>query len=241
MNENLEAILRRIRKLLAIASDSRANANEAAATASQAEKIMRAFQIDNSTVIESELRAGGGAFGDEFVGTSMDPESFGRKASAWVGPLGIAIADFYDCQARYDWHGGGKALKFSGYGADAAMAKYTYIYLVTTLARASNAYMSLGIYEREEGANFRYGFAKALWHSLKEETKKKRMEMAGNEKSNSLMIVKKNAVDNHFGKVKYGTGSSRSGDGMDHGYSQGKKVDVTRRGISSDGPSNLLK
>ena len=242
MNENLESILRRIRKLLAIAKDSRANANEAAAAASQAEKIMRAFQIDHSEVIESELRAGGGAFAEEFVGTTLDPEAFKKQASSWVGPLGVSIADFYDCQARYDWRDGGKALKFSGYGADAAMAKFTYIYLVTTMAYASKHYMALGIYSREEGENFRYGFCKALIHSLKIATAAKKEEMGANERANQLMVVKKSAVEKHFGKVTYGRGGGRSGDGSDHGYAQGSKVDVTRRAISSEGGrGNLLK
>lgn len=52
-NTELDAVIRRVQKLLAIAQDDRANEHEAAAAAAQAEKLMRKFQIDHTDFIET--------------------------------------------------------------------------------------------------------------------------------------------------------------------------------------------
>ena len=56
--ENLESVIRRVQKLLAIAEHERSDPNEAAAAAGMAEKIMRKYQLDYSAVIITALKKG---------------------------------------------------------------------------------------------------------------------------------------------------------------------------------------
>lgn len=72
--ENLEGVLRRIQKLLAIANDSRANPEEAAAAASMAHKIMQKYQIDHTEVIMAEINRGDSMSKQHFTVISHSPD-----------------------------------------------------------------------------------------------------------------------------------------------------------------------
>jgi len=83
--------MRRVKKLLAIAEDGRADPNEASAAAGMAERIMRKYQIEHADVIELELRRGGAeSLASVDCGTSMDPRAAAKHASGWAGMLAIA-------------------------------------------------------------------------------------------------------------------------------------------------------
>ncbi|HOW46139.1 MAG TPA: DUF2786 domain-containing protein [Rubrivivax sp.] len=83
--DNLEAVMRRIKKLLAFAEDSRGNPTECAAAARMAESIMRKHQIEHADVITKELQ-GADAFASADVGTTMDPEAASKPATARCRP-----------------------------------------------------------------------------------------------------------------------------------------------------------
>lgn len=100
-NPELEGVMRRIQKLLAIAGDDRANPAEAAAAASMAEKVMRKYQLDHADIIASELRSKAPDVGDSAVFANMKRDDPKRpsltKTPAWGQMLSVAIAQLYDC------------------------------------------------------------------------------------------------------------------------------------------------
>lgn len=235
---NMESVLRRVRKLMAIAEDGRANANEAAAAARMAESIMRKYQIEHADVIQAELQRGAAeSFSSEDCGSTLDPEGNSKTACAWAGVLAVAVANLHDCQARYCWTSQhGKTLRFSGYAADAKMARFTYVYLVQTMAAAGRFYQKSAPRSRAECESFRRGFSSALTGSLKAALRAKREEMEQASASRALVVVKTQAVAEHFGAVKYAKSrgsAGRSGHAFEQGFAEGKRVDVTRRGVES--------
>lgn len=237
--------MRRVRKLLAIAQDGRGDPNECAAAARMAESIMRKYEIEHADVISAELKnAGSDAFDTCDIGAGMDVNWKVRTASGWVGWLGVAIAELYDCQARYGQVNGYKTIRFSGYRTDVQMAKFTYEYIVNQMGIASRAFTkthsgSPGV--RAEAESFRRGFILSCVNSLTKLLKEKTAEMQEASSSRALVIVKSQAVAEHFGQVRYrkGNANTRQGDAFEQGRSQGSKVDVGRRGITTDSGSSL--
>ena len=238
--ENLDGVMRRIQKLLAIAQDHRADPAEAAAAAGMAERIMRKYQLEHADLIEKELKRGGESFASAECGTTLEPERRSTKASGWAGILAVAVAKLHDCQARYvDTERYGRSLRFSGYKADAEMARFTYVYLVQTMATAARAYnieviKADGFGDRQKVETFRQGFVSALMVLLKQALKDKQTEVEAESRSRALVIVKTQAVDAHFGTVRYAKSRGHSGAGTHsyaEGFERGSRVDVGRRGI----------
>lgn len=233
---DLEATKRRIAKLLAIAEDHRADANEAAAAAGMAERLMRKFQIDNADLITSQLQSGAAElFASEDVGSSLDPEGRSDHASGWAGILAVAVAELHDCQVRYvTTYKHGMTLRFSGYASDAQMARWTYIYLVQTMAQASREFLrATPGTTRSDAENFRRGFNSAVCANLRKATREKAAEMQAASNSRALVLVKANAVSEYFGEVKYGKHRQRTTRDMafTDGFDRGSKVDVNRRAV----------
>jgi len=237
-NQDLDSVMRRIKKLLAIAEDARADANEASAAAGMAERIMRKYQLEHADIIEAELKRGGvESFASEDIGLSLNPEARTEQASGWAGILAVAVAELHDCQVRYvTTYKYGKTLRFSGYAADAKMARFTYLYLVQTMAAASRQFLKQYGTTRRDAEAFRRGFSSALRKSLRAATAAKKVEMQGESSSRALVVAKDKAVSAHFGTVKYAKRSTRTG-GMafNDGFEQGSQVDVTRRGVGHTG------
>jgi len=104
---------------------------------------MRKYQIEHADVIEAELKRGGAeSFAHADCGSSLNPEGRSEQASGWAGILAVVVAQFHDCQVRYvDGYQYGKTVRFQGYAADAQMARFTYVYLVTTMAAAGRQFL----------------------------------------------------------------------------------------------------
>jgi hypothetical protein len=240
---SLESVKRRVAKLMAIAGDDRANPAEAASAAAMAERLMRKFQIDNVELVTAQLKSGAAEFfSEEYVGTTLDPEGYSKTTCAWSGLLAVAVAELHDCQARFSWsEKHGKSLKFSGYAEDAQMARFTYVYLVQSMAVASRAFLRDYPVDGRRGAeNFRRGFNAALIASLNAASGTKKREMQAESTGRALVIVKTDAVSEKFGVVKYSYRSenTRFDRAFHSGVTEGRKVDVTRRGLST-GASSL--
>jgi len=138
--QDLASVLRRVQKLLAIAEDGRANPNEAAAAARMAEAVMRTYQIEHADVISAELRLGGAeAFASIDVGSTMNLDARDvKQASGWAGILAVPVAELNDCQARYaSVPERGRTIRFSGYASDVQVCRYTFEFIVNSMAAAS--------------------------------------------------------------------------------------------------------
>lgn len=240
-NEGMESVLRRVQKLLAIANDERANPAEAAAAAHQAEKVMRAYQIEHADVIEAQLKRDD-AFGFEDIGGTMNPEARARSTTAWSGILSLAIARLNDCKVAWvRTRERGICLRYSGFKADAQVAVWTHLYLVNQLGMALRKYQNecYGI-GRRESEEFRRGFVHALVDKIDKAIEQKKAEMAAQSASRALVVSKANAVAERFGKQKIRSNRFRGGGSVADGYAEGKRVDIGRRGIGSSGGSSPL-
>ncbi len=229
MPDNLESILRRIEKLLAIAGDHRGDPNEAAAAAHQAERMMRKFQIDHADVVESQLAKKGESFASLDVAPSLDltSSSSGRKA-AWAGLLGVAIAKLNDCQCRYVRAlNGEKSLRFSGYAPDAQICRYTWMMVVNSLIAATPK--GIGA----DGANaFRQGYIASVCASLKAALREKKKTIPSD--GQSLLVIKSAAVAGYFGSVRYVRSNQRETSNLSAfvaGQKAGAQLDIGRKGV----------
>lgn len=245
--EDMAGVMRRIAKLLAIAQDSRGDANECAAAARMAESVMRKYQIEHADVLMTELNKGDAeSFADEDVGSSLNPDGRSSEASGWAGILAVHVAKLHDCQARFvRTLKYGKTLRFSGFAVDAQVARATYHYLVTQMKHATKQWAS-----QQYGASravteaFRRGYCASLGASLKSALEAKQREMQEASSSRALVIVKADAVAKHFGTVRYSkAGSYRTsqGDAYSSGREEGRKVDVTRRSVGNSSSAIQLK
>ena len=117
--ENKESILRRIQKLLAIASDDRADPNEAAAAAGMAEKVMRKYQIDHAELIMNGLKQGHDLSTEDVVATAKTNGTKVKQVPAWAGWIAVAVSKFTECSASIvTTQSGEKAVRFYGFTED---------------------------------------------------------------------------------------------------------------------------
>lgn len=231
--DNLESVLRRVQKLLAIAADERANPAEAAAAASQAEKIMRKYQIEHSDLVAASMKRDD-SFGAEFAGTTMNPMARASSTTTWSGMLGLAIGKLNDCITTYERsYEKGVQIRFAGYKADAQVALWTYLYVVSQMSSTLRRHQAMYDLGRRDSEDFRVGFVKAVVHNIERAIAEKKREMSGAESSRALVVVKHDEVARRFGeqRVKQNKGR-RASEAGDAGYAEGQKVDITRRGVA---------
>lgn len=250
MNEHMESVLRRIQKLLAMAEDGRGNANEAAAAAGMAEKLMRKFQLDNADVIAAELKTKKGAgLSSAHVFANMKRDDPNRTPSAknppWAQHLACAIARLNDCEVRQSFANNkfgvyNACLTFFGYEADVSVSAFTFDFLVGEIIKATEqfnkAQRKAGLADKSSSEAFRRGFKAAVNASINKATEAKKQEEASS--SRALVVVKRSAITAEFGDFKYGTASQsqiKDQNAFTHGLQQGRKVDINRRGVGSNG------
>lgn len=249
---DLEAILRRIRKLLAIAQDGRGDPNEAAAAAAQADKLMRKFNIDHADLLREQLKANGAGMATYECSANMkrgDPKRPPLKRNPlWAGWLGIRVANLNDCRVRFVRTPTGAMVQFCGTTLDVQAAGFMFDYLVGQLIKGCRAFNSERLRTKAESDSYRKAFVIALCDKLTtmKEEREAELKRGGGATSSALALVneKAKAIEEHFGAIKYGEG--REATMSDHaatmrGFSDGQDVDVNVRGVSADSaPATLL-
>jgi hypothetical protein len=231
----IDNILRRVHKLLAIAGDSRANPAEAAAAASQAEKIMRKYQIENADVIAASMKLND-YFDTQDIGGTMNTEAVSKSTTSWAGMLALAIARLNDCKSawvrspKY-----GVCIRYSGYKSDTQVALWTHQYIVNQLIIALGEHKKTNPTHRKESESFRKGFIVAVIDNIEQAIEEKKLEMTETSNSRDLVLVKTQAVFERFGiqKIKlkkYNTGAAA----YQKGHSEGSKLNINVRGVSDN-------
>lgn len=243
----LNKILDRVRKLLAIAQDHRANPNEAAAAASQAENIMRKFNIDNADVLLKEARMGEVEFDTVDVYALMkrnvDNGHQPKKVPAWAGWLAVRVAKLNDCDVKIAWGDRGACARFQGYKSDAQVAGWMYDYLLNAMINDLRAWQRTGQRTKVESNDFRNAHILAMCGKLKTMQDEREAAMRGaGASAGALIVAKANAVAAHFGAVKYGAGRGIQfkSNGANAGHEAGKRVDVGRRAVGGNGTAGAL-
>lgn len=249
MNEEMNGVLRRVQKLLAIANDTRADPNEAAAAAQQAEKIMRKYQIDHADIVQREMKqAVNMAKSAVFANMKRDDPKRPPpvKNPPWAQYLAVAIARLTDCEVRQG-HAENKfgqvsvALVFHGYAPDVQLSCWMFDYLVGAIIAACKKFnaevaRNYGLHGKQTSNSYRQGFITALTAKIYAEKAEKDREAAANVTSRALVVSKRQAIVEHFGEFGYKrTAQKLSGDGAAYlnGMSDGRKVDVARRGVEN--------
>lgn len=250
---DLEAILRRIRKLLAIAQDGRGDPNEAAAAAAQADKLMRKFNIDHADLLREQLKANGAGMATYECSANMkrgDPKRPPLKRNPlWAGWLGIRVANLNDCRVRFVNTPSGAMVQFCGTQLDVQAAGFMFDYLVGQLIKACRAFNSETLRTKAQSDSYRKAFVIALCDKLTNMKEEREAELkrgaATGATSSALALVneKAKAIEEHFGKIKYTEGREVSM--SDHaatmrGFSDGHDVDVNVRGVGADPQAQVL-
>src|SRR5262245_58161177 len=124
MSENLDAIKRRVAKLLAIAKDGRGNIEEAAAAAAMAERIMRKYQLENIEEIEAHLKRGEDLATATSKATAKTNGTKIKKVPPWANMLGTAVSRFCGCGSRIIYIDDEVGFKFYGYKDDVELCKW---------------------------------------------------------------------------------------------------------------------
>jgi hypothetical protein len=238
MSETIQSkradVMRRVQKLLAIANDTRGDANECAAAASQAERIMRKFGIEHAEILEREIRDGQAEpLGTVDIGGNLEPERAGRTVSKYSSILSIQIAALNDCIAKRERRNGREVIVYQGFRSDVELCRYMHVYIIGQLRVASESYAKEFSSRRSDLAEFRFAFASAVCRSLRAARKERDAEMAAASTSRSLVITKRGAVVAQFGQQKQrSVGSRVVTSASEAGYEAGYRVDVNRRGIA---------
>lgn len=131
---NLDKIVDRIRKLLALANDGRGNEAEMALAAERAQELMVQYNLSMATVAQS---------GHQDEESKRTKDQMGdRTVYKWRRDLmqSIAQLNFCYCDLKWEDRGWGKAKVFAGFEligreANVAAARIMYEYLVQTIDR----------------------------------------------------------------------------------------------------------
>lgn len=243
MNTELESILRRIGKLLAIASDERADANEASAAASMAEKIMRKYQIEHADIVLAAVKTD--LVSETAVASAKTNGTKVKKVPLWADWMALAVAQLNDCGASKRYADSGDlGIRFCGYSADVQVAVYMFNYLVNTVLQATEAFRKEHTADRQATNSFRKGMSTAITARLNALTKAKQAEMAEASNGRELMLVKKDGIKEKFGASVFEVRQSKSINSDAGSYSkgvrQGNAVDIDRRGIKSEATNQGL-
>jgi hypothetical protein len=248
MSDNLDAVLRRVQKLLAIAQDERADPNEAAAAAQQAEKIMRKYQLDNADVVRKEF-ADADNFGSDDCVVIMKRDVKGAgahkpvKVPAWGQWLAVRVAKYLDCQATIGYNAvKGACITFRGYKSDVQVASWTFDYLVGCVISAVRRFQKAAPRAKAESESYRRGFVMSLLGLIDREIAAKAAEQQASSTSRELVVAKAQAVAQHFGETKYRDKkvSVRDQNAYGAGRADGAKVQM-RQGVRNDGGTGQLR
>lgn len=246
--ENLDSVMRRIAKLLAIAQDDRANPAEAAAAAGMAERIMRKYQLEHSDLIIQELKSGNDLSTEDCVASAKTNGTKVVSVPVWANWMATQVAKLNSCGARIVTTASGDVgFRFFGYTADVQVAKHMFDYLVATTLRLCRKFKDTPDYAeggRRELNSYRQGVALGITSSIQALIKEKAREEAAAVTGRSLVVVKQAAIAEKYGKVfetKPSKSAVRRGDAFGAGMRDGKAVNVNVRGVTGPTRSSNLR
>lgn len=242
--EQLANVMRRVQKLLAIAQDDRADPNEAAAAASQAEKIMRKFQLDHADVLATQIKhhAKDELGTADVIATAKDNGTRVEKVPPWCSWLATRVGTLNDTPCRIEWvvtkKGPEAAIRFYGYRADVQVSAWMFDYLVQTVNRLCKSARFLDAYAqggRPWMNSYRQGMVMGILSNIDKMIKEKEAEMQSHVTGRGLVVVKQHAISEVYGDFSYRQSNSRTGSASAfmQGREVGKTVDVARRAVTN--------
>lgn len=234
-----EDILRRIKKLLSLASSS--NENEAASAAAKAQDLMFQYELDMSVVEGYNIDK------DNQIEESAIA-AFGGRAANWKMWLFTAVARTSLCEPYISRSRTGQRGMIIGRKSDTELARYTFDYLIKEIERLSDAFMANQIY-------YDRGHARTLRRSWLEGAV---LMVTGNlysdfrarkeqsEASTALVVSREGEIKDYMNKIGMSlTSRSSSRSEVDsYAYRQGKADGASisiRRGLSGSKGSRQIQ
>jgi len=234
-----ESTLRRIQKLLAIANDARGDANECAAAAEMANKLMRKYNIDHADLLTAKIKNQEQAF--KVLLKPIDPKKPTSKTPSWAGFLGFRIAKLFDCEVRFERSKSmGECMAFFGTDEDTQVCGWMFDYIINQLRIGMLRYQNCGISRtRGQTDSYRVAFVMGVCDNLKAlQDERHKAEAAPEGKQvYALVVAKADAIKQAFGEFKYGEGKQinwKDVSAASQGYAAGQKVNVNSRGLPGD-------
>ncbi len=231
-----ERAIEKIKKLLALADDKGATANEAATAARQAESLLRKHNLDKADVIAKELKSA-----ENIVWKYIRPNMFKnngafiKKIQIWPQWIAVPCGELYDC------HVGQRLLKdeghviaIYGYVTDVEICAWIYDYLLDCVRYES---LKLTEYEAAKAGwsikkyreSFRIGMAQELTERLREAVYAKQNADKQSSTSTALVVLKRQAIEEKFGEFTYTTSKQveYARDAADKGRDAARKISLT--------------
>jgi hypothetical protein len=233
--EDLEKIKDRISKLLAMADDA-SSPEEAAIAAERARKLMDKYQLERFDVE--------GRVSEEFA--SMAASRAFAAVPQYMAFLATSVARYNDCQAFFSFDEVtfkkknaafkkfGKVISFRGYKSDVELAHQMFTKLMSVVDGLCKVYLKDKGYTKYPvriGGQFKLGAIMVIGNRINEMVKER--DAITSSSGNALVVIKKTAVDEHFGKcepkyvsVKRADRDEAEADARRAGYVEGSKVEI---------------
>lgn len=212
MNANKrQRIIERIKKSLAMAKDT-SSPREAAIAAKQARAMMDKYQIDSGEIDETIKKESVQFSAEEDYRTYKRPPR-------WYTSLTIYISELNDCQVVK----GHSGLVIRGISTDVELTKVLLKWLAEVIEKEATF---LGPVGRARKDSFKMGYAQGVNQQVKSILKERKTKKIGT--GTSLMVVKKQLVENEFGVVRYKRSyySPKSSSEFSKGVSRGSSVEL---------------
>lgn len=244
MSNNIESVIAKVKKLLALATSS--NPNEAASAAAMAQDLMTKYSIE-SAALEAETAAP-----KEAVGAQNMTES---RVETWKRRIGVVVAKANNCKV---FLGRNNNFMIVGTPSDAKATSYIYTYICAEIERLARAWARdytmthSGTPGRIGYSNFRFGAAAEVCERITaahvETVKRLRLEAADSTalariETGLAAIEKRNQevalyVKSHY-RLTSGSRTSFTKDDSAYaaGRSAGASINLSRGGAAALGPT----
>jgi len=250
-NENdIDGVLRRIEKLLAIANCPSADPNEAAAAAGMAERIMRKYQVEHADIIMASLKRGEDMVQEDIVVTAKTNGTRVLRVPTWANIISTEIARFCGVGSALSWNQSEEAcVRFVGFKNDVLMARWMLDYLAGTVNAFSLAFRSDPRYAlggRRAMNSYRDGVAFGICSKIHALTKQKEAETKVDQVGTNLVVVKDAALREKYAAVYFETKelttrNNHQNSAFADGWRDGHKVAVDRKPLEGANAPLRLK
>lgn len=215
-NPKMKAI-ERARKLMAMAADS-SSPHEAAIAARRARAIMDKYQLDFADLKDQSN------FSAAATGAPR------ARVPIWEQFICVGIAELNDCVVHFNKHG---CFIFKGFDEDVQVARFMYGYLAEHGIRCCKNFMA----KNPDGCrnSYKLGYANAVRDKI-DGMLAERKEQLKTSDGKSLVLLKKQLVENEFGKAGYKTKKRSTPADLYstfEGYQAGKRTNIVN-GIDAE-------